>query len=270
MNNIMLIRNLSLLLVAWVPCVHSQLPAPDAAEQAAIISRMRAAALNYADQLQDFICTQTTARSADGSSTGKHYKPLETQELELAYVAHRERTRLLKVNGETTNLEKRIKQGYFTSGGEFGSKLQQIFDPKANAEFQWDHEEQSTGKRSCVFRYNVPLATTNMVMQVNLQYIKLGYHGFVYADCDSGAVTRFQMESDVPTIKEHGHDIKIGSQIEVRYGLVIIGAKEFLLPLEALSIGRFHTTLTKAEIRFQEYRKYDSSSTITFDSPPKY
>jgi hypothetical protein len=259
-----------LVLTLSLPAAWAQFPAPDAAEQQAIVSRMRAAALNYADQLQDFICIQLTSRSADDSGTGKHYKPLETQELELAYISHREHTRLLKVNGKTTNLAKRIKQGYFVSGGEFGSKLQQIFDPKASAEFAWDHEERSAGQRSCVFRYNVPQATTTLALQVNLQTVKLGHHGFVHADCDTGAVTQFQMDSDVPTIKEHGHDIKIGTQLNVRYGPVTIGSKEFLLPQEAVSIARYHTRLTKAEIHFQQYRKYDSSSTVTFDTPPKY
>ena len=78
------------------------------------------------------------------------------------------------------------------------------------------------------------------------------------------AVTHFQSESDVPTIKEQGHDIQVGVQLDVRYGPVMIGSKEFLLPREAVEINRFSTTLTNAEIQFQKYRKYDANSTIEF------
>src|SRR5580704_15091972 len=110
-----------------------QVSAPDAAEQKALIARMREAAVNYADRLQDFLSTQLTSRSVDTSGSGKHWKALETQELELGYVAHKEHYRLLKVNGKTTDLEKRVKRGYFIPGGEFGSSLQMIFIPKASA-----------------------------------------------------------------------------------------------------------------------------------------
>jgi len=258
-----------MLSIAPTSGVYAQIPEPDAPEKTAMIARMRTAALNYADQLKDFTCMQLMSRSADNSGTGKHFKPLETQELELAFVAHKENYKLLKVNGKTTDLEKRVKQGYFKPSGEFGTSLQKIFDPQANAEFEWDHGELSAGKRICVFRYNVPLASTTMVMRVNLQKVRLGHHGFVYADCDTGAVTRFQTESDIPTIKEQGHNIQVGEQLEVRYGPVVIDSKEFLLPQEAEEIARFYKTLTKSEIQFQQYRKYDSNSTITFD-PPKY
>src|SRR5580700_8473604 len=100
--------------------------APDVAGQMAMIARMRDAAINYADRLQDFLCTQLTTRSVDTSGSGKHWKVLETQELELGYIAHKEHYRLLKVNGKTTNLEKRVKKGYFIPGGEFGTSLRKI------------------------------------------------------------------------------------------------------------------------------------------------
>jgi hypothetical protein len=251
----MLIRTV-LLISALTSCVHAQIPEPDAAAQQAAISRMRAAALSYGDRLQDFIGIQLAARSADSSGTGKHWKRLETQELELSYVAHKEHYKLLKVNGDSTIRDGSIKQGYFTPNGEFGTALQKMFDPKANAEFEWDH--------GCVFRYRVPAATSTLVMQANLNSVKLGHRGLVTADCDTGAVTRIQMESDPVSVKDSGRELALGWQLDVRYGPVTIGANEFLLPQEAEEIVRFGKTLTKAEIKFQQYRKYESSSSITF------
>jgi hypothetical protein len=259
----MLVRTV-LLFSALASCADAQFPDPDAAAQKAIISRMRSAALGYGNRLQDFICIQLTVRSADRTGTGKRWKPLETQEQELSYVSHKEHYKLLKVNGESPIRDKSIKPGYFIPGGEFGTALQRIFDPAANAEFEWDHGELSAGKRSCVFRYRVPVATSITAMQVNLNSVKLGHRGFVSADCDSGAATRIQMESDPTSVQDSGRELALGWQLDVRYGPAMIGSIEFLLPQEAEEIVRFGKKLTKAEIRFQQYRKYDSSSSITF------
>jgi len=97
---------------ALVACAAGQVPAPDDAAQEAMVSRIRGAALEYGDRLQNFTCTQITARSIGPSATGPRWKPLETQEMELNYVDHHEHYKLLKVNGETTDLQKRIKSGY--------------------------------------------------------------------------------------------------------------------------------------------------------------
>lgn len=238
---------------------------PNATERQAMIARMREAALNYADRLQDFICTQLTTRTVDQSGSGKHWKLLETQELELGYIAHKEHYRLLKVNGKTTDLEKRVKKGYFTPGGEFGTSLRLIFDPRAAAEFEWDREESSAGKRSCVFRYRVPQATSTKVMRADADVVKLGHHGFVTADCDTGMVTRIQIKTEPASVTRNGEAMAIGTELDVRYGLTTIASREFLLPRQAVEIAPFGKTLTKAEIQFQQYRKYDSSSSISFD-----
>ena len=244
--------------------LNAQSTPPDAAWQTAWIARVREKALAFRDQLQDFICIQTTVRTADNSGTGKRWKPLETQELEVSYVAHREKYKLLRVNGETTKLEKRIKQGYYKPGGEFGTALGWIFNPKANAELAWDHDERSSGRRQCVLRYRVPVATTTMIMQVNERGVPLSHRGYVVADCETGTVSKIHFETDPASVKMHGIDVAIGSVMDVQYGPVTIGGKEFLVPLAAEEIGLFQHLRTKAQIQFQHYRKYDADSTITF------
>jgi hypothetical protein len=258
-------RRALLIFCALVLCVSGQSPAPSAAGQKAIIARMRDAAVNYADRLQDFLCTQLTTRSVDSSGDGKHWKLLETQEMELGYIAHKEHYKLLKVNGKTTNLEKRVRKGYFRPGGEFGTALLWIFDPKAAAEFEWDHEERSADERSCVFRYRVAAATSTLWMTADLDHVRLGHKGFVEADCETGALRRIHIESEPASVTRSGEKFAIGVQLDVRYGLATIASREFLVPQQAVEIAPFGKTLTKAEIQFQQYRKYDSSSSITFD-----
>ncbi len=226
---------------------------------------MREAALTYADRLQDFICTQITTRSADKSGTGKHWKLLEVQEVELSYVAHKENYVLLKVNGRSENIDKGIQPGYFRPGGEFGTALKSIFDSKADAEFNWDHEEPDGGQRLCVFRYRVPQATSMRGLQVDSDKVVFAYHGFVYANCESGAVMRIQIETEPAAVTRKGRRLAVGTQLDLRYRPTAIGTKEFLLPQSAEEVSRFGQTLTRAEIQFQKYQKFQADSKIIFD-----
>lgn len=258
---------------ALVVCAAGQVPAPDAAAQEAVVSRIRKAALEYGDRLQNFTCTQITARSAGPSATGPQWKPLETQELEIGYFDHREHFKLRKVNGETTNLQKRIKHGaYFQGYGQFGSALQDIFNPKANATFEWDHAEAASEGGACVFRYRVPEPTSTIVIMADQDRVKVGHHGMVWANCESGAVTRFLTEWDLAAVRRVGRRVSLGRRLEVRYGPATIASQEFLLPQSAVDTALFYKTWTKAEVQFQQYRKYDANSTVKFDEeeiPPK-
>jgi len=230
--------------------------AQDVADRKALVARMREAALSYANQLQDFICMQVTTRSADRSGSGKHWKRLEVQEQELSYVAHKENYKLLRVDGHSVEPEKRIKPGYARSSGEFGTALKEIFDPKANAEFTWDHEETTNLNRLCAFRYQVPQASSAWIITADSDKLIVGHHGLVYADCETGSVLRLQIESEPASVTRRGKQVAVGFQLDVRYGPTMIGSKDFLLPQSAVEIAPFGKTLTKAEIQFKDYRKF--------------
>jgi hypothetical protein len=252
-----------LLSLAPTLAAYGQIPTPDAAEQQAIIARMKEAAATYNDRLQDFLATQTVTRSTASAGSNPRWKILETQESELSYVGHKVNSKLLKVNGKTTDLEKQVKRGYFLFSGEFGA-LHQVFDPKASPEFKWDHGEVSGGKRLCVFQYRVAEANTTFVFYSDGDKTPAGHHGLVYADCDTGMVMRFHMETDPAAVRRGGRDIALGYELEVRFAPTTIAGQEFLLPQVAESTALFYKTLTKAEVKFQQYRKYDANSTITF------
>jgi len=249
------------LAIALSLSAQAQVPGPDAAEQHAIIARMKEAAATYNDRLQDFLATQTMTRSTASKGPNPHWKVLETQESELSYAGHKVNSKLMKVNGKPT--EKGIKPGYFLFSGEFGA-LKTVFDPKGKPEFEWDHGEVSEGKRLCVFRYRVAQANTTFVFYSDGDKTPAGHHGLVYADCGTGTVMRFHMETDPASVKRGKRDIALGYELEVRFAPTTIAGQEFLLPQTAESTALFYKTLTKAEVKFQQYRKYDTNSTITF------
>jgi hypothetical protein len=227
---------------------------------------MRESAINYGARLENFSCTQYTERFTDNGSKAKHWKHLDSLVHQVDCVDHVERYGLLKVNGKSNDAAKRLKLGHFLPGGEFGSRLRHVFAPAAEAEFTWDRAEEIGGRRACVFRYRVAEQTSTMAMQVNQQSITLGHHGFVHADCETGSVLRIEMESDPGWAWLGGRRNEIGAQVDLRYGMVMIGEKEFLVPTDAVEIARFDLGLTKADIKFKEYRKYDADSSIKFET----
>ena len=231
---------------------------PGPGEREALIARIRESAITYADRLQDFICVRVTARSAGAVGAHTRWKRLETQEHELTYVGHREGHTLLKLNGKPPQAGRSPKGGYFQPGSEFGSYFSKVFAPTAGAEFIWDHEEQSGGRRVCVFRYRVPLSTSTWSVTANGDEIRMGHHGFVHADCDTAGVVRLQLETEISEGKP------VGIQADIHYGPVPIGGKEFLLPVHVEEIARYRGQLTKVEMEFRDYRKYSADSSITF------
>ena len=222
-----------------------------------VLDRIRQAATTYTDQLQDFTCTQTTIRSGANASNPAKWKTVDTQENELNFVGHKEHYRLLKVNGDSSRPEARVAKGYTRTSGEFGSLLKSVFRPESQADFEWSRAEGG----QCVFNYRIDVQNSTMTMTTGKKRRALAFGGTVYGDCESGKVARITAVS-----RDDGSDEALTA--DVRYAPTRIGDREFLLPTAAENIARHGRTLTKAEITFTNYRKYDSATTLKFDEDP--
>ena len=233
-------------------------PVPD--DHVPLIALMRQAARTYSEGLRNFLCTKITTRSGDRSGAGTRWKPLDVEESEVSYVDHKETETLLKVNGQSANLH--IKQGYFIPGGEFGSSLLQILASSVNAQFTFDHQESGGSQQLCVFRYRVPLETSHWGMSDGTQSVGFAHHGMVYADCSTGAVMRFHMESEPAQMHRLGFHFPVGERLDVSYRPTLIDGREFLLPYSAEAIAWYDDDWTRAGIQFQNYRKFESNSRI--------
>lgn len=224
-------------------------------------------AATYTEQLQDFTCTQIMTRSgakveprpnARQQVAEPKWKTLETQEIELNFVGHREHYRLLKVNGDSKNPERKVKTGYTHTSGEFGSMMRAVFEPRSRAHFEWDHSAPAGDRNVCVFRYRVDRENSSMGLRTDRRREVLAYGGSVEADCATGQVLRIVSESEPD---RSGFLIRTS----IRYGPVTISDREFILPTRVENISGFDRTLTKADIRFENYRKYNADSSIRFD-----
>lgn len=243
----------------------AQESAPNAARQRAILERMKDAAINYADRLQDFLCVETIERSKREGLI-KRWQALDTQEREAAYADHLEHYRALTVNGKPASDSNKIKPGYFLGGSEFGPALGYIFDPKNAAQFEWERVENSGSQRLCVFRYRVTTKEGTMAMQADQDRIALQHHGMVFSDCENGLPMRIRIETEPATLVRPNAKIAIGWNIDIRYAMTEIAGKQFLLPQTAAEWSRFGGTQVRLAIGFRGYRKYEASSAVTFDT----
>lgn len=227
-----------------------------------VLARVREYATGYSGSLQNFICTKTTVRSADKSGKGADWKMVDTREQELTYLSRKETYRLLRVNGAPPSLANRTTPGYTTVAGEF-STIAHVFHPQARAVFEWQGVDAASGGKTCVVSFRVAQDSgAGLMWTIGSKRVVLGYHGQVFADCESGAVTRLRVESD-PSSEKNLH-----LEADIQYGPVRIGSKEYFLPLTATDISRIDKTSTRGEVRFTGYRKYDADSSVHFDGEP--
>jgi hypothetical protein len=85
------------------------------------------------------------------------------------------------------------------------------------------------------------------------------YEGEVYADAD-GRVWRITCRaSEIP------EEVDVQAiETTIDYGPVTIGSREYLLPERALVMATTRDSRIRNELTFQQYRKFESSSTITY------
>jgi hypothetical protein len=57
----------------------------------------------------------------------------------------------------------------------------------------------------------------------------------------------------------------VGVEMDVHYAATEISGQEFWLPSHAVIVGQFNKTLTKAELTFSRYRRYEARSSIVFE-----
>jgi hypothetical protein len=250
---------------------------PDATDLTPLIAAIRQNALGYSRNLPNFICTQQTLRSVDPTGTGLKWEKRDTLELQLTYFGLRENYRLVAVNGKPPKQKNPLGMGVVSSG-EFGSMLDQLFEPEAGAAFTWLRSETLRGRPTHVFSLRVDQSRSIARVSVPGRQITVGYHGQVFADRETKAVVRLVLYAEVPEdfpLQDIWHLID--------YGLVPVGGEEFLLPLHTemrtrapesmLRDGvrrlRARDALMRNETDFVLYRKYTADAEIKFDSEDK-
>ncbi len=236
---------------------------PSSIEQKQILDQLAEQALNYTDNLPNFICTQLTRRHVDQTGT-ENYTLADTVQEQLTYFDRQETYKVTMVNNRAVTNVDHDRLGGSTSSGEFGTMLRYVFEPSSHTEFSWEKWATLRGKRMYVFNFRVLQGFSRYSIKdgdTNHEIIA-GYHGLVYADQETKSVMRVMLEADsIPP----EFPIQQAS-VDLNYDLTKIGDREFLLPLKSDMHLRRGKVLTWNETEFRVYRKFGTESNITFDA----
>ena len=246
------------------------IPPPNSVRQQEILDLMKQYALNYTQNLPNFVCVEVMRRFIDFDMTDR-YRSLGNVLAKVSYNEGRESYKVYSVNGQLkdVSLDGAGLGGGAVSSGEFGSLMREIFDPKSSADFGWDHWATLRGRRMAVFSYAIDSGHSAWSIDYSAgpgdnQRIITAYKGQIYADENTGEITRIKFVAvDIP------RTFPISEATEVLdYDLVNINGQQYVCPLMAklnITAGR---QKTKNEIEFRDYRKFGTESVIQYDMNP--
>ena len=134
--------------------VRIEIPPPISIEQKQILDQVSEQALNYTDNLPNFICTQITNRHVDPTGT-ENYSLADTVQEQLTYFDRHETYKVTMVNNRAVTNVDHEQLGGATSSGEFGTMLRYVFEPSSHTEFAWEKWATLRGRRMYVFNFKV-------------------------------------------------------------------------------------------------------------------
>ncbi len=243
------------------------IPPPDSVRQQQILDEIKQYALSYAQTVPNFICLQVTRRYIDLNASD-HYRSLGTILAQLSYNEGHENYKVFSVNNKLvdTSMENVSVGGGATSTGEFESLTRSIFQPNSNADFGWDHWGKLRGKVMAVFNYSIDSGHSSYSISYgsgnDVQRIITAYKGLIYADPNTGAISRVTFEAvNIP--KSFPVD---ATQEILDYDDVTISGQTYICPLKAQLKMKAGLQKSKNEIEFRNYRKFGTESTIVYDA----
>lgn len=238
------------------------MPPPSIAEQKALIERVRDYAVHYSKNLPNFICTQVTRRYFDRTGQ-EQWEMNDTLTTRLSYFDQKETYKLVMVNNRATE-ENYHALGGALSTGEFGSMLQQVFEPKSQTSFAWLRWGKLRGHVAHVYAYTVPQANSEWRLNYERRdEVVVGYKGLIYVDRDTEMILKVTLEGkDIPP----SFPIQQASNA-LDYDYTQIGGQTFLLPLKAEMRMRHDNIMTRNILEFHLYRKFGADTAVTFDTP---
>jgi hypothetical protein len=255
---------------------------PTIEEQKSFFHLLDVNAMHYSAGLPDFICTQTVRRyqltpaippGADRRRGQPQqvigagfWLPADVLTVKLSYFDNQEKYELILLNGHKT--KETYQSSGFTSEGDFGSTLLELFAPDTKTKFQWDHWTHLRKRLTRVYAFRTTRDRSHYKIgigqgETRARSVIVGRKGFVYADDATQMVMRIVSEAvEIPL------GFPVSAQISILdYDYAAVGDKQFLLPLRADERIFSPRIQFKNVVEFRDYRKFTGESTISFDVP---
>jgi len=235
---------------------------PSAEEQARIVGQARTIAMQYTASLPNFLCTETVRRTT--AKAGKDAKPRDTLVLDVSFTGKTDRYRLRTINGKPTT-KSLYEVGGFRSSGDFGNLQKLVFDPAAQAHFEWSGAVPLRGRRARVFSFAIDAEHSSYGLDFQT-FVKGGrmiapLKGLVYLDAETNKLLRLRIEAiGIPAKWPVKRTLSV-----LDYDFAAVGGQEYLLPRSSdlrlyLKDGTEHNVM-----EFSDYRRFAGEATISFD-----
>jgi hypothetical protein len=232
-------------------------------DQTSVLEDARAYALQYAEQLPNFICTQITRREI---SRNNHFAMMTTTvnvnhdiiEEQLTYLGGKESYRVLSLNGKPATGLAHMQIGGAISSGEFGTVFTQVFAPDSHTTFTWDHETGTHGHRAWAFKYRVPReAGAAVIDRESNSAVNAPFSGKVLIDPETFSVLEISSTLELP-----GNFRIRNVERKILYATQDIGGKTYNLPIHCEIHMEEGNLSFNNSIDFQNYHRFTSESTV--------
>ncbi len=231
----------------------------------AFLNDVRKRALQFTDDLPDFICRQITRRFKDPLG-GNQWQSQDIVESELGYNQKQENYSNIKINGRPVT--KRFESlGNVISIGEFGSILRSLFIPETQAKFRKEGEEQFRGVQTVVIGFSVPRESSAWTISYKNSYsLKVAYQGRIWVDARNRSILRISQH----TLQLPRNFPILYSETTTEYGYRAIAGLEnqsFLLPIAAELVIRENQNRLSSRnlIEFREFRRFTADVKLKED-----
>jgi hypothetical protein len=262
------------LLCTFLCAVSTLAQTPDPAEQSRALAAVRDYALTYTSKLPDYMCTQVTQRTYYPNVDLPEQPHHDSFEEQVTFAGHKESYTVTRFNGSAVSNVRHNQLGGILSSGEFGSLLGHTLDPSSGADFRWDRWATQKGRRTYVFAFRVPQVKGYGLVE-SKRTILVAYNGLLYADPQTGAVLRIEMQCDIPKQSEYKE-----LELTLDFKRTDVAGLEFILPShshlhsrkEVAEFGKIPVTgnaivsETINEADYKAYRRFDAESSISFGS----
>jgi hypothetical protein len=228
-----------------------------------IITKARAAALEYSATLPNYLVQQMTTRyQSDRPKSG--WQALDIVTADLTYQDGRESYKNIKVGNKSVNTSMEEIPGT-RSTGEFSTLLEQLFEPGVT-KFRTGGQDTIHNRPAYVYNFEVTRELSRWRIEAPSQLYYPATKGSVWIDKETSRVLRIEQQGKAMPALFPFDTI----EATVDYDFIRLGTTgPYLLPVESevLSCQRGTSICSRNKIEFRNYKKFGAESDITFDKP---
>jgi hypothetical protein len=202
---------------------------PTAATWQQFLDSVRQTVLAHTSTLPDFVCTQYVKRLTKLGSSSE-WKLADQIVVEITNNETGEHYRVLRINDKPPPPETDVDMiAGFSSVGDFGNALYQVFAPESKASFRMEDSARINQRKTVRVRFHVPQSNSRYFTGWEDKKVATAYRGHCWIDLASQRVVRLESEAvNIP----RSIPVRVSSP-STDYDLIEISGNQYWLPVRA-------------------------------------